>query len=128
MPLIDMSGTLADFVSDTLTVTRADGPGTYVAGIFTPASTSVVSIPALVVPLLGGPQLLRLPEGMRSTDAIEVFSAAALRVDAPGQRPDTIAYNGHDWQVYVVDDWSGAGAFFHALALKVEPAEAPGGV
>lgn len=127
MALIDMSGTLADFVSDTLTITRADGPGTYVGGIFVPAATSEVQVAALVVPLLGGPQLMRLPEGLRSTDAIEVFSVAPLRVDAPGQRPDVIAYNGHTWQVDVVDDWGGAGGFYHALATKVEPGEALGG-
>ncbi len=124
MALIDMTGTLADFVSDTLTVTRAGGPGTYVDGVFVPDSTSTISVAALVVPLLGGPQLLRLPEGLRSTDAIEVFSTVGLRVDAPGQRPDVIAYNGHDWQVDVVDDWAGAGNFYHALATKVPPGEA----
>ncbi len=117
-----MTGTLADFVSDTLSVTRAGGPGTYdVGGIFLPASTSVISVNALVVPLLGGPQLLRLPEGRRSVDAIEVFTPTLLFVDAPAQAPDVITYHGHDWQVDVVDDWAGAGNFYHALATKVPP-------
>lgn len=114
-----MSGTLADFVSDTLTVTRAADAGTYTDGIFVPPTTSTVSIAALVVPVVGGEQLLRLPEGRRSRDAIEVYSASALRVDAPGQKPDVIAYNGHSWEVDVVDDWSGAGNFYHSLATKI---------
>lgn len=114
-----MTGTLADLATGTYTVTRASGPGTYVEGVYVPTGTAPVSISAAIVPLLGGPQLLRLPEGKRSIDAIEVFTATALQVEAPDQEPDVISYQGRSWQVDVVDDWSGAGAFYRALATRV---------
>lgn len=119
MSLMDLSDVVLDLSDGTYTVTRAGGPGTYTAGVFVPASMSTVQVVALITPLLSGPQLLRLPEGLRSMNAIEIFATVELRVDAPGQHPDVITFNGHDWQIDVVDDWLAAGGFYHAVATKV---------
>ncbi len=120
MALFDMSGTVLAFKTGTYDVTRA-APGTYNTGgiVVADPSPSVVPVDAMIVPLLGGPQLMRLEEGLRSRDAIEVFTAVALQASAPEQCPDVITYNGRQFQVEVVDDWTAAGNFYHALATRV---------
>lgn len=120
MALFDMSGTVLAFATGTYDVARAD-PGTYdINGlVIDDPSVTVVSVSAMIVPLVGAKKLERLPEGLRSRDAIEVFTAVALQVSAPEQRPDVVTYNGRQYQVDVVDDWTAAGNFYHALATRV---------
>lgn len=120
MSLFDMSGTVLAFATGTYDITRAD-PGTYdVDGLVVDdPTTETVPVPAMIVPLVNAKQLQRLPEGLRSRDAIEVYTAVALQVSAPEQRPDVITYNGRQYQVDVVDDWLAAGNFYHALATRV---------
>lgn len=120
MSLFDLSDAVLGFATGTYDVARAN-PGTYdVNGLVVndPAPTTV-QVQAMIVPLVGSKQLQRLPEGLRSRDAIEVFSVDALQVSAPEQRPDVITYNGRQYQVDVVDDWTAAGNFFHALATRI---------
>jgi hypothetical protein len=120
MSLFDLSGTVLAFATGTYDVARAD-PGTYdVNGLVVDDPTvDTVAVPAMIVPLVGGKQLERLPEGLRSRDAIEVFTAVALQASAPEQRPDVITFNGRAYQVDVVDDWTAAGNFYHSLATRI---------
>lgn len=117
MSVTDLSGLIADFSTGTYAVTRATGPGEYDdRGIFTPDSDTTINVDACVVPL-GGSQLQRLPEGLRSSELRQVFSAVELRSDAPGQKPDVISIDGHLWQVVRAEPWT-AGTFFCAIVSK----------
>lgn len=121
MPVSDLSSVVASFYTGTYDVTRASGPGSYDAeGGFVPASMSVVQIQAVVAPL-DGRELQRLPEGLRTRELRQVFTVAALRVAAPGQRPDVISIEGSTWQVEKLEDWVANGNFYRAIVSKEPP-------
>lgn len=116
MSVSDLSGLIADFATGTYAVTRAT-PGAYADGIFVPdAAPTTLQVEACVCPLSGN-DLLRLPEGLRSKELLDVFTAVELQVDAPGQRPDVIMIEGHAWQVEKSQRWV-PGSFFRATVSK----------
>lgn len=113
-----MSPEITAFATGTYTVTRAGGPGSYVDGVFVPASTSSTSVLAMVAPL-DGRELLRLPEGLRSKELKQVFTIAALRVSAAEERPDVVSIDGDSWQVERVERWAELGNFYRSIVSKV---------
>jgi hypothetical protein len=115
---MDLSTPIVDFATGTYTVTRAGGAGTYVDGVFVPASTSSVSVLACVQPLTGR-ELERLPEGIRSRELLSVYTVAALFNEAPGVRPDIIAIDGRSWQVEKVERFDALGNYFHSIVSKI---------
>lgn len=116
--MADLSSTVANFATGTYTVTRADGPGSHVDGVFTPASSSTLAVLAAVFPLAGR-ELQRLPEGRRTGDVREMFTTVALRVSAPEQAADLVEVDGASFEVEVVEDWNAAGRFYRSLIRKV---------
>lgn len=115
--MADLSSTVASFYTGTYVVTRADGVGTYVDGVFTPAADSTLSVSAGVYPLAGR-ELERLAEGLRTRELRQVFTAAALRVSAPEQRPDRVSIDGAMWQVEIVEDWVASGNYYRSIVRK----------
>lgn len=120
MSVMDLSDVVLALATGTYTVTRASGVGTYVDGVFVPASTSTVDVVAGVYPLTGR-ELQRLPEGLRTKELRQVFTVDPLLVSAPEQRPDVVSIQGATWQVETVEDWEPAGNFYRNIVSK-EPA------
>lgn len=123
MSVMDLSAPVLDFATGTYTVTRASGVGSYVEGVFVPASTSTTGVVACVQPV-SGRELQRLPEGLRAKELLSVFTVAALLVAAPGVRPDVVAIDGSNWQVERVERYAELGNYYHSIVSKM-PEEAP---
>jgi hypothetical protein len=118
MSVMDLSGAVLDFATGTYNVTRAGGPGTYVAGVFTPAATSTVSVIASVQPMTGR-DLQRLPDGLRAMELLVVFSVDELKVAAPGVRPDVLAIDDATWQVETVERFNVLGNYYRSIVSKI---------
>lgn len=78
LDFLDVADLVASFTTGTYTVTRRVA-ATYTAGIATPGATSTFTIVAAVVPA-SGRDLLRLPEGRRSTETKTIYVAAGVGV------------------------------------------------
>ena len=108
----DLSDAVLEFAS-TYTVTRR-AAGAYVNGRHQPGTTSSFTIQAAVMPL-SGRDLLRLPEGMRSSELLSVFTPTKLQL--AGQ-PDTIAIGDGTYEVQEMEDWSELGGFYRFTVAK----------
>lgn len=103
----------------TYVVTRRRAPA-YVDGVVTPDPNPVtLSILASVVPA-SGRDLLRLPEGQRSTETRTVYTVTQLMVAAAGAKyaNDVVSIDGDQWQVQQVQSFPGAPGFFQALVQR----------
>lgn len=115
---MDLSSVVLGFAS-AYTVTRASGAGAYGSdGKFDEPGTTTLSVQAVVHPLTGR-DLQRLPEGLRTSDVLCVYSVERLRVKAAGERPDKITIGGEQYQVEHVEDWSTLGNYFRSYVRKV---------
>ncbi len=117
---MDLSSVLESFATGSYTVTR-QSPSSYGAdGRLVAATPSYFEIRASVQPV-SGRDLQRLPEGLRTSEIIAVFTATELRTQGPSQDPDLIEIDGDTYEVQKVERWATLGAYYRALALKVEP-------
>jgi hypothetical protein len=66
-----------------------------------------------------GRDLQRLPEGMRTSEAIVIWTKSMLRVLGADQPPDTLAYDGEVYQIEACDKWASIANYCEALARKV---------
>jgi hypothetical protein len=109
---------IARFATGSYVVTRA-GTGSFVAGVYVPGASSTFSIVASVQPV--NPQdLLRLPEGERSTDRKAVYTTTELRTaEAEGALSDRITYRGSTYEVESVNPWDETGGYFKIIAKKM---------
>jgi membrane protein implicated in regulation of membrane protease activity len=117
--MIDLDGAdlIADFATDTYSVTRR-AAATYVDGIATPGATTTFSILAAVVPA-SGRDLLRLPEGRRSTETKTVYTASVLLVGAVGgNEADIVTIEGDSWEVQTAGQWPAATGFCVAIVQR----------
>lgn len=66
-------------------------------------------------------QLMKLPEGDRSKDAIVCYTEQVLRTAdvQTGMLADWIVYNGRDYEVMELEDHGANGGYFRALAVRV---------
>lgn len=122
---MDLSSVIASLGSGTYTVTRgtAGSYGTSGAneGVYVPGSTSTFSIRAAVQPV-SGRDLLRLPEGLRTSELIAIWTATALQTASPQGAPaDRIAYNGTNYEVQQVEYWAENGGYYKVIAKKDGP-------
>jgi hypothetical protein len=115
--LRNLAATVARFATGTYDVTRADGPGSHVDGVFVPGSTSTVTIRASVQPV-SGRELERLPEGLRTRELLSLFTLDALLVEAPDVRPDIVTIRGETWQVQNVERFAELGNYYHVIVSK----------
>lgn len=114
---MDLSGCLDSFNTGTYTVTRY-GVASYGSdGRLDAPSSAPLSVPAVVIPL-SGRELQRLPEGLRTSELLQVFSSVALKTQGPGQAPDSIAIDGDAYQVQHVEPWSTLGNYYRAIVAK----------
>lgn len=117
MPLMDLSSTVSNFFTGTYNVTRSDGPGTYDQGEFVPSTTSVVPVPAAVMPLVGR-DLERFVEGRKTGERRQVFTLVELYVEAPARKPDIMSIDGATWEVESVEPWQNLGNFYRVIVRK----------
>jgi hypothetical protein len=88
----------ARFLS-TLTVTRT-AAGQFIDGDWIDGSTSTITVPASVQPMTER-EIRRLPEAIRTTASLKVYSDSQLRPadEHAGTKGDTFAWDGYTWVV-----------------------------
>jgi hypothetical protein len=88
-------------------------------GRYTRPAPSVVNVNGAIVPENTPAQLMRLPEGDRTQEAIRVFTQTLLRTarEPSMYEADVIVYNGRRWEVSAVEQWDNGG-FWDCLAVK----------
>lgn len=117
--ILDVTDVVADFATETLIVTRASAAPTYVHGKLVPATATTFNTAAHVQPS-GGRDVLRLPEGQRSREAITVWSVADLAVAVEGgPKGDRFTWNGNTYEVQAIKAWRAAGGFCESVCTRV---------
>jgi len=105
----------------TYTVNRPSA-GTRINGVWADGADVIVTITACIQPATPE-DLLRLPEGRREQASIIVFTTDALQTEdkANALNPDRIVYDGAEWEVADVEDFSKYGleeAHYEAIAQR----------
>ena len=129
--MLDMSGVVISMSSSAVTRTRhaagsypqtGSGRGTFVAGAATTAT-----IQASMQPITSRDRQL-LPDGVRETAQMVIYTADALQGDAPATsnsitQADTITYGGEIFQVYRDRNWQTDGLYHKAVlySATMEP-------
>lgn len=103
---MNIAALIASFLTGTYTVTRR-AAATYVLGNPVAGGTSTFTVQASVQPA-NGRDLLRLPEGRRSTESRVLYTTTQLLVGAQGaaNESDLVAIDGKTWEVQLVETWS----------------------
>jgi hypothetical protein len=114
---VSLADAIATFRTGTYTVTRRPA-GTYTAGRHVAGSTSTVSCPACIQPA-SGRVLQRLPDGMRTSEVIAIWTEVELYVKSASYEPDLISYKSASYEVQDVKPWDDLAGFYHVLAIKV---------
>lgn len=95
--------------------------GVYNKGIYISPGNSIVTVRASVQP--AGASTQPLPEGVRVEDVKVVFSSSSIRIanDPAGYMADRFDYEGLEYEVFRVDNWSSGnqGLYYKALAARV---------
>lgn len=80
---------------------------------------STVDVTAVVEPL-SPHEMVRLPEGHRTTGSVKVYSQSKLLTAdvAAHRQPDRFCWHGEEYEVLSVDDWS-LGGYYKAIAVEV---------
>lgn len=124
MARLDVGSMIASFkIEGGLPVTRR-AAGSYVKGLYVPgASSSFVLDPVIVQPA-GKKEVARLPEGLRTREAIALHTTVELfTADDPGGRQgDQILYNGKTYEVQAIENWSAIVTYYYCIATKVPTA------
>lgn len=117
---MDLSDAIAELATGSYEITRtAAGTWSETTGEYTPGATTTETIDAVVVPA-SGEQLQRLPEGLRSSSSIAVYTAVALKpAEANGAPGDRLTWGGQVFEVQVVKPWNEAGGFCEAVAVRI---------
>lgn len=116
MPVVPAIRQLA---TNSYTVLRR-GLGTTVAGRYAQLVPNTFSIRASIQPVTGA-DILRLPVGLRQDNTICIYTATPLRtaVAPGGNEADVVIYQGLQFEVSTVFDWSESGGFVKAWAKKL---------
>ncbi len=112
---MNLSNVIASLATGTYTVTRWAADSYDTNGVLVKGATSTLSVLACVQPLTGR-DLQRLPEGRRTREGKAVYTATALRVEPVADR---ISIDGETYEVESVRVWYDSGAYYRAVALKV---------
>jgi hypothetical protein len=118
--VIDLSGVVESLAShETLAVKRPPS-GVYVDGRYSAGATTNFTVLASVQPLTGE-DLLVLPEGERTDDAIEIFTLEKLQPSQQGaaELGDLVTYLGRDYRIRLAEDWGANGNYYRSVATRV---------
>ena len=113
----DLSDVVDQLATGIYSVTRS-GPTTFTKGRRDAPTTSTLEVRAVVYPV-SGRTLDRLPEGLRTHEAISIVTKTELKTAETGGEPDKISVNGGLYQVQAVDRWQPSGNFYRVLATRV---------
>lgn len=119
---IDLADAVRDLaIDEDVVIENYDSPGMRIGGRWVPSASVTAGVTASVQPASGHEKLL-LPEGMRSRDAITVFSTSELRpLDRSGGKPPSvIQWKGRRYSVEVLNDYYELGRYWEALCSSVE--------
>ena len=103
---MNVASLIASFSTGTYTVTRT-ARGSTVKGKTAAGTTSTVSVVAAAWPATGD-DLKRLPEGRRTSEALNLMTATELYAGGQGDayEADTVSIRGESWEVSDVDTWT----------------------
>ena len=118
--MVDLGVDLACFaLLGGLSVTRY-AAGSYGSdGVYTPGATTALTINPAVVYVSTPKEILRLPEGQRTEEAITVFTREPLKTanDPSDTLPDVITYYGISYLVVLSEQWLQWG-YYKSMAVK----------
>lgn len=103
-----------------LTLKRFSG-GAWIDGRWADEQPTDVALTANVQPM-GGKQKQTLPEGDRTREAIHIWATSQMRpVERENGKPgDRVEWEGKEYEIINVQDWSYNGNYWEADAVKVE--------
>lgn len=109
---MDIAALISSFSNGTFTVTRT-ARGDTVRGRIGAGTTSSVSITAAWHPVLsraamGGKNLMRLPEGRRTTESRVLYTTTQLYAGGEGEdyEADKVSIDSRSWEVSSVEAWA----------------------
>lgn len=113
-----LNGAIASHATGTYTVTRR-GPGTYVGGVYQPASASTLSAFASVQPV-DGRDLHPDAAAQWGEEVVVVYTETPLRTRGPAGEADLVSVGGEDYEVKRVESWTHWGAtHYRAYAARI---------
>lgn len=115
----DLSDVIELLQSDSYVVTRPD-PVVLVNGRRAAGTSSTFTIVASAQPA-SGRSIQGLPEGLRSSESMDVFTKTELRQARPdaGIDADTILIDGAVFEVVNVKRWNKLGNFYRATVVRL---------
>jgi hypothetical protein len=117
--ILDAARVIKSLATGTYTVTRR-AAATYVDGEAVPGATSTFTVVGVETPA-SGRDLLRLPEGRRSTKTRMFYTASMLLVGAQAgaYEADQIEIDGDVWEVQKAGAWKAAAGYCEAIVQRV---------
>lgn len=122
--VFDLSGVVSTLASGSYTVTRGSPTTGGSDGRAVVATPSTFSVVASVQPL-NGRDLLRLPEGERSTERVKVYANTQLFVSGAGQVADLITVAGIQYEVETAQAVLGADGNYWKMVCRSVQRQAP---
>lgn len=118
MPDLDVSDVLSDplFADSAVVIRSSVGVGPQTGRTVTDEVQTAISV---VVTSDKGRNLQRNPEAAISTGSIVVHSAFRFTEGGNGVDADVLRWNGNDWTVVTVDDYSRYGAGFTVATCRL---------
>ena len=97
-----------------------EAPGGYVGGLFAPGARALSTVPASIQPVTGA-DMITAPDGRRIQDMVKIYTDAPLTqaVEATGQQPDIVVWQGYGYEVTSIDVWeSGVISHYKIIATR----------
>lgn len=105
-------------------IKRRANAGTYVRGKWVPATTTDITISALINERLKFSTIQMVPEALKTKRWIRIFTNDLIKQkeDSPAQDADDILFGGQLYRVWRVESWGNVSGFsgYQALAVKVD--------
>ena len=116
---MNLTGLIGSLPTTTVLLTRR-GTGTYTKGVFSGGSTTTEQIRAIYWPA-GPKEIDRLPDGIRTREAIGIASGKALLPadHATNQQADIITIGGASYEVQALDNYVSQAGICKAIATRV---------
>ena len=114
---MDLSGAILSFKTGDYTITRRT-PAARVNGVEQDPTSATFIIEACVQPA-SGRQLQRLPDGMRQSETIAVYTSTELKTIESAPLADLISFKGKSYELANVKPFDDLGNYFECVAVKV---------
>ncbi len=103
--MLNSSLALSQFFTDNYDVKRASD-GAYVDGIWSDDDVSADFVIEASIQIGSGEIFDNQNNAVRFSEILNIYTTTQLRGSKDSKRADVIDYQGHDWKVIEVDDWS----------------------